>query len=175
MGGPFNEPPYPPLQPQDFSPGSQYRVDVRNGGRTIVIGDHADAGFQNAASYVQPGPHAVDVVIHGLPGRFIEKLAGSLEIPVPLVAHLIAAAGVQPGTPLRLLTCHAGEAPLHGPAAAQQLATMWGGTVEGPNGLLRISPGRLRIDLVDWVASPGGGMMPDNVQQGQGSWVPHAP
>jgi hypothetical protein len=175
MGGPFDVAPYPPLQAQDFGPGKQYRVEVHNGGKTVVLGDPTDAGFQFTPTYLQPGPDAVDVVIHGLPGRFIEKLAGRHEIPVLLVAQLIEAAGIQRGTPLRLLTCHAGEAPFRGPTAAQQLATEWGGPVEGPNGLLRIYPGRARIDLVDWVVDPSGGMMPDNVRQGQGAWVPHSP
>jgi hypothetical protein len=175
MGGRFNDAPYPQLQPQDFGPGKQYRVEVQNGGMTVVIGDYTDAGFQNTATYVIPGLYSVDVVIHGLPGRFIEKLAGSYEIPIPLVAQLIESAGVQRGTSLRLLTCHAGEAPMHGPTAAQKLAAEWGGPVLGPNGLLRIAPGHMRIDLVDWVTDPGGEMMPDNVQQGQGVWVSHLP
>jgi hypothetical protein len=175
MGGPFHDAPFPPLQAQDFGPGKPYRVEARNGGRTIVIGDPTDAGFQNTATYVRPGPQAIDVVIHGLPGRFIEKLAGGLEIPVPLVAELIESVGVPRGTPLRLLTCHAAEAPLLGPSAAQMLATEWAGPVEGPNGMLRISGRGMRVDLVDWVADPGGGLMPDNVRQGAGGWVLHRP
>jgi hypothetical protein len=175
MGGPFHEPLYPQLQATDFGLGKQYRVETWNGGRTVVIGDYTDAGFQNTPAYIQPGPDAVDVVIHGLPGRFIEKLAGSCEIPIPLVAQLIESTGIARRTPLRLLTCHAGEAPLQGSTTAQLLATEWDGSVEAPNGLLRISPGRMRVDLVEWVAAPGGGMMPDNVRQGQGAWIPHTP
>jgi hypothetical protein len=177
MAGPFNEGPYPQLRVQDFGPGKQYRVEVHNGGRTMVIGDHADLGFQKTHTYVQPGPDAVDVVIHGLPGRFIDKLGGRHEIPAPVVAELLeSSGGVQRGTPLRLLTCHAGEAPASGSTAAQQLATEWGGSVSGPNGLLRISRGALRIDLVDWDPDPvTGGMMPTNIRQGHGSWVSHAP
>jgi hypothetical protein len=140
MGARFHELPYPQLQATDFGPNKPYRVEIWNGGRTVVIGDPADAGFQNTPIYVQPGSDAIDVVIHGLPDRFLEKLAGSFEIPAALVAQLIEATGILRGTPLRLLTCHAGEAPLLGPTSAQQLATDWGGPVEGPNGLLRISP-----------------------------------
>ena len=73
MSGPFNEAPYPPLQAQDFGPGKQFRVEVHNGGRTIVIGDYQDLGFQKTPTYVLPTPGTIDVVIHGLPGRFIEK------------------------------------------------------------------------------------------------------
>jgi hypothetical protein len=175
MGGLFHEPAYPQLQATDFGPGKQYRVATHNGGRTVVIGDHSDAGFQLTPNYVQPGPDAVDVVIHGLPGRLIERLAGHYEIPIPLVAQLIEAIAIPRGTPLRLLTCHAAEAPLQGSTTAQLLATEWGGPVEGPNGLLRILPGRMRVDLVEWVAAPSGGMMPDNIRQGQGTWMPHSP
>jgi len=176
MGGPFNEPPYPQLQAQDFGPGKQYRVDAHHGGRTIVIGDYTDLGFQKTHTYVSPGLNAVDVVIHGLPGRFIEQLGGSREIPAPLVAQLVEAAGIPRGTPLRLLTCHAGEAPLIGSTAAQQLATEWGGPVTGPNGLLRIARATMRIDLVDWDWDPVlGTMTPTNVRQAQGCWVLHTP
>src|SRR6266446_5685959 len=134
MSGPFNEAPYPPLQAQDFGPGKQFRVEVHNGGRTIVIGDYQDLGFQKTPTYVLPTPGTIDVVIHGLPGRFIEKLGGTYELPAPVVALLIEAQGGVPrGTPLRLLTCHASEAPANGPTAAQQVAAEWGGTVSGPN------------------------------------------
>jgi hypothetical protein len=175
MGGPFSEAPYPPLQTQDFGPGKQYRVVVWHGGRTVVIGDHADQALWATPALLQPGPDAVDVVIHGLPGRFIEKLGGSREIPAAVVAQLIEAAGVPRGTPLRLVTCHAAEAPASGPTAAQQLATAWGGPVTGPNGLLRIRPGRVGIDLVDWDPDPSGGMTPNVTGLGQGSWIPHNP
>ncbi len=175
MGGPFDEPPYPTLQARDFGPGKQFRVEIHNGGRTIVIGDFNDAGFQLTPSYIQPGPDAIDVVIHGLPGRFIEMLAGHHEIPVPLAALLIESAGVQRGTPLRLLSCHAGETPANGEPAAERLAQEWGGSVEGPDGMLRIYPGRMRLDRVDWVPAAGGGMMPDNPQQGRGQWVIFTP
>jgi hypothetical protein len=126
---------------------------------------------------VQPLPDALDIVIHGLPGRFIDRLSGHLEIPVSVVVQLLDATGVPRGTPLRLLTCHAGEVPMTGLAVAQQLATVWGSDVEGPNGLLRIGRGHMRIDLVDWYPDPvTGGMLPSVVgQQGQGSWVRHSP
>ena len=89
---------------------------------------------------------------------------------------MLESTGVLRGTPLRLLTCHAAEAPLNGPAVAQMLATEWAGPVEGPNGMLIIyRGGRMRIDLVDWATDALGGMMPDNVLQGQGSWVTHSP
>jgi hypothetical protein len=175
MGGPFSEAPYPQLQVQDFGPGKQYRVAVQHGGRTVVIGDHADAGFQKTHLLVQPGPDEVDVVIHGLPGRFIEKLGGSYEIPPAVVALLIESAGVPRGTPLRLLTCHAGEAPLNGATAAQQLATEWGSPVSGADGLLRIRYNWIAIDLVDWTPDPLGGMTPNVTGTGQGRWHPHTP
>lgn len=176
MGGQFDDAAYPPLQDQDFSPAKPFRVELQNTRRTVVIGDLTDLGFQITPRYVLPGPDTVDVVIHGLPGRFIERLGGSKEIPVLVVARLIESAGIARGTPLRLLTCHAAEAPFNGLAAAQRLATEWGGTVVGPDGMLIIyRGGRMRIDLVDWVADALGGMMPDNVHQDQGSWVSHSP
>jgi hypothetical protein len=175
MGGLFSEPPYPPLQTQDFGPAKQYLVAIHNGGRTIVIGDPTDAGFQKTHTLVQHSAFAVDVVIHGLPGRFIEKLGGSREIPVAVVAWLLESAGVTRGTPLRLLTCHAAEAPLSGAATAQQLATEWNGSVQGANGLLRIRPNQIEIDLVDWSSDPLGGMIPNVTAVGQGSWIPYNP
>jgi len=175
MGGPFNEVPYSHLQTTDFGSGKQYRVDVQNGGRTVVIGDHTDAAFSKTHALVQPGLDAVDVVIHGLPGRFIEKLGGNLEIPASVVAVLLDSAGITQGTSLRLLTCHAGEAPLTGPTAAQLLATAWGGSVLGANGLLRIRPTGIEIDLVNWDPHPMGGMTPNVTGAGQGIWIRHDP
>jgi hypothetical protein len=141
----------------------------------MVIGDHTDPALRVTPALVQPSPHVADLVIHGLPGRFIEKLGGSHEIPAAVVVQLIAAAGVPRGTPLRLITCHAAEAPASGPTAAQQLATAWGGPVAGPNGLLRIRPGGMGIDLVDWDPDPSGGMTPNVTGPGQGTWIPHTP
>ena len=176
MGRLFDEAAYPPLQDQDFSPFEPFRVELRNMGRTVVIGDYSDLGFQLTPTYVLPGPDAVDVVIHGLPGRFIERLGGSREIPVLLAARLIESVGIVRGTPLRLLTCHAAESPLNGLPAAQMLATEWGGQIEGPDGILIIyRGGRMRIDLVDWADDALGGMMPDIVLQGRGAWVSHSP
>jgi hypothetical protein len=175
MGVPFAEPPYPQLRAQDFGPGKQYRVEVHNGGRTIVIGDPPDPGFQKTHTMVQPGTE-VDVVIHGLPGRFIEKLGGSYEIPAAVVAELIELQGGVPrGTPLRLLTCHAGEAPASGPPSAQQLASVWGGTVLGADGILRIRHSGIGIDRVDWDVHPMGGMTPNVTGPGQGVWILHHP
>jgi hypothetical protein len=172
MAGPFDEVHYPQLNVHDFGPGKRFRVDVRNGARTIVIGDHADLWFQLTHAYVQPEPDAIDVVIHGLPGRFIEQLGGKLEIPASVVAELVESAGVARGTPLRLLTCHAAEFPLTGSTAAQQLAAEWGGPVTGPDGLLRIGRRTIRVDLVDSDYDPvSGRMSPTNVRQGQGGWV----
>jgi hypothetical protein len=160
----------------DFGLTSQFRVVVQNSGKTVAIGDHTDAAFRNTPTLITPGAAAVDVVIHGLPGRFIEKLGGSREIPVSVLAQLLESAGLQRGTPLRLLTCHAGEAPLKGEPAAQQLATEWGGPVTAPNGLLRIGTGQLRIDLVDWDPDPVlGGMSPSVIGQGQGTWISYTP
>ena len=176
MGRLFDEAAYPQLQDQDFGPIEPFRVELRNMGRTVVIGDYSDLGFQLTPTYVLPGPDAVDVVIHGLPGRFIERLGGSREIPVLLAARLIESVGIVRGTPLRLLTCHAAESPLNGLPAAQMLATEWGGQIEGPDGILIIyRGGRMRIDLVDWADDALGGMMPDIVLQGRGAWVSHSP
>ena len=59
MGGPFSEAPYPPLDVYDFGPGKQYGVDVRHGGRTIIVGDRSDQGLLTMPTLVQPGPDAV--------------------------------------------------------------------------------------------------------------------
>jgi hypothetical protein len=137
-----------------------------------VIGDHTDAAFQKVHALINPGAGAVDVVIHGLPGRFIERLDGCREVPAPVVAELLESAGVARGTPLRLLTCHAAEPPLHGGTAAGVLVAEWGGPVTGPDGLLRVGQGRMRVDLVEWDPDPVlGGMSPQVVGQGQGSWI----
>lgn len=176
MGGPFHEVPYPQLGVTDFGPAGPFHVSVDNGGRTIAIGDPADAAFHTVHTLIPPRPDAVDVVIHGLPGRFIEKLGGSREIPAAVVAELLESAGVQRGTPLRLLTCHAAEAPASGAPIAQSLATAWGGPVSGPDGLLHIGKGYLRVDLVEWEADPvSGGMLPQVRIQGGGSWVTSVP
>jgi hypothetical protein len=175
MGRSFSDAPYPQLRVQDFGPGKQCRVEVHNGGRTVVIGDHGDPGLQKTHRLVQPGPDAVDVVIHGLPGRLIDKLGGTQEIPAPVVAQLLDAAGIPRGTPLRLLTCHAAEAPRNGPAAAGLLAGEWGGSVLAANGLLRIQKSVIGIDLVEWEPDPVGGMTPTVTGAGEGSWVLHSP
>src|SRR3954471_11685905 len=94
MGRPFHEAPYPPLGRTDFGPASPYGVAVHNGGKTVAIGDHTDASFRLVPAWVQPGPDVVDVVIHGLPGRFLERLNGNREIPVLVVAELLESVGV---------------------------------------------------------------------------------
>ena len=174
-GGPFDEPPYPQMHQNDFGPGKRCEIDVRHGGRTIMIGDPTDFGFQKTHTLISPGPDAVDIVIHGLPGRFVEKLGGNQEIPASLIAQLLASAGVIRGMPLRLLTCHAGELPLRGTSAAQILAEEWGGLVLGANGLLRIRKGGISIDVVEWVLDPSGGMMPNVIGVDQGTWISHTP
>jgi hypothetical protein len=177
MGGPYAEVPYPALSPADFGPGSQYQVALQNGGRTVVIGDVSDIALQNTHVLIQPNPDETDVVIHGLPGRFVEALGGHHEIPVPVVVNLLDNAGITRGTPLRLLTCHAAEVPHNGGTIAQMLATEWRGPVSGPNGLLRIfGRGRIRIDLVDWILGPGGVEIdPTTIQMGRGRFIPHTP
>jgi hypothetical protein len=175
MGRSFSDAPYPQLRVQDFGAGKQCRVEAHHGGRTVVIGDHSDPGFQKTHRLVQPGPDAVDVVIHGLPGRFIDKLGGAQEIPAPVVAQLLGAAGIPRGTPLRLIACHAGESPLNGPAAARLLAREWGGSVLAGNGLMRIQKGGIGIDLVEWDPDPVGGMTPTVTGAGEGGWVLYTP
>ncbi len=150
MGGPFHERPYPRLTSEDFGPGGQCGVKVLNEGRTVVIGDLADRDLQIAPYFIQPGPLAIDVHIHGLPGRFIEARLGRCEIPVDLVARFLEAHGIRVATPLRLITCHGAEAPLDGRSVAELLSTSWGGSVTAPNGLLTMSYNWVRISLVIW-------------------------
>src|SRR5262245_60487732 len=137
MGGPYFEPAaYPALPASSFGPTSQYRVTIHNQGRTVSIGDHTDHAFRIVHALVHTGSDAVDVAIHGLPGRFIDQLGGRMEIPVPVVAELLESVGIKRGTPLRFLTCHADEPPLTGATLLQLMLAEWGGSVSGPNGLL---------------------------------------
>jgi hypothetical protein len=67
---------------------------------------------------------------------------------------------------------------MSGGKTAQLLATEWKGNVSGPNGLLRIGKGQLRIDLVDWIADPvSGGMQidPNTIGVGLGFFILHTP
>lgn len=175
MGQPFDEPPYPPLTARDFGPGKAYRVEYQNAGQTIAIGEPSDHAFQTAHRHLQPAAGIIDVVLHGLPGRFIESLAGTRQIAPAVIAELLNAAGIAKGTPLRLVTCHAAEAPRHGQPVALQLAHEWGGLVMGASGQLVLTKAGPRIDLVEWEPDPAGGMRPDPVGVNQGAWVWHRP
>jgi hypothetical protein len=172
MPGRFDEAPYPALAVQDFGPGGLLRATTHHAGQAVVIGDHSDAGLQQAPALVVPGATEIDVIMHGLPGRFIDRLGGSQEVPASVVVALLLSAGIPRGAPLRLLICHAAELPLHGPTAAQPLATEWGGPVRGPDGLLVIRAGQLEVHVVEWDHDPvTGGMVPTIVGHGQGNWV----
>jgi hypothetical protein len=172
VGGRFDEVPYPTLALQDFAPGGLLRVTTYHAGRTVVIGDQSDAGLQLAPALVMPGARVIDVIMHGLPGRFIDRLGGRREVPASVVVALLLSVGAPRGAPLRLLTCHAAEAPLHGPAAAQALSTEWGGPVQAPDGLLVIRAGQLEVHVVEWDQDPvTGGMAPSIIGHGQGNWV----
>jgi hypothetical protein len=175
MAGPFSEPPYPPLTLADFGPAMPYRVELRNGGRTVVIGDPNDLGYQRVPGMIAPGPSEIDVVIHGLPDRFIDQLGGRRAIPAAVVTALLESVGLVRGTPLRLLSCYAGEAPALGPCVAQQLATDWGGLITAPAGRLRVMPGMLEVDLVEWDQDPLLGAMPRIVGRGAGGWLTFVP
>lgn len=175
MGGQFYEAPYPPLMASDFAATSFYRISVHNGGRTILIGDMRDLRLSKIPSLVtsQRSSAEIDVAVHGLPGRFVEKFSDPrFEIPPDTIVALLELVGIRRGTPLRLLTCFATEMPFQGLTAAEMLAGAWGGKVSGPNGLLRIrSSGRMNVELVDWVPDviTPGRMIPDNARPG-GIW-----
>jgi hypothetical protein len=141
----------------------------------VVIGDPTDQALQLAPSLIAPDPGAVDVVIHGLPGRFIDAVTGTMEVPVRVVVELLDAAGIPRGTLLRLITCHGGEAPLVGPAVAELLAQEWGAPTAAANGLLRVFHGSFQIDLVEWNPDPVGGMVPVVTGAGQGMWIGFQP
>lgn len=176
MGGPFNEGPFPQLTVQDFGPNRGYRVELEHNCRAVVIGDiDGDLGLQLLPGWVTPGPDAIDVHIHGLPGRFIEALAGVYEIPADVVVELLKFLGIQEGISLRLVTCHGGEPCANGRTAAQMLADIWGGTITAPNGLLRVYPsGQMEIDMVDW-ENVGGLWLPKVIGPNQGSFVSFPP
>ena len=157
------------------TPGKAYRVEVHNNGATVAIGDPADLGFQKVPALLQPLPGVVDVVIHGLPGRFMEKVHGSYQIEAPIVAQLLVDAGIVTGTPLRLITCHSAEAPLHGEPVAQRLASVWGGPVLGATGAVLVGNNQIRINLVEWAPDPVGGMQPTVIGWDQGTWITHNP
>jgi hypothetical protein len=161
----------------DFGPNSQYQVRIYNNGGTIAIGDKSDRDLRNTSLWVKPQPDVVDVVIHGMPGAFVEAYDGALEIPASVIAELLEKQGIPRGTPLRLLTCYATEAPkAPGQSIAKQLFDIWGGPVQGPNGLLHAWPnGDIRIDLIDWGPGIGGGMEGTLIGTGQGQFLPAVP
>jgi len=159
MGGPFNTPAVSQVTASDFGPGQPNDVQVHHGGQMDVIAQNGDGAFK-VPNLISPPADAIDVIIHGKPGRFGIDAECEAEIPAPVVAQLLEDAGIQRGTPLRCITCHAGEKPdpaIGVVSAAQQLATTWNGTVYAPNGFCRVTLGNIRIDLGDFVPSVGAG------------------
>jgi hypothetical protein len=150
----------------------------------IVLAENGDAAFV-VPNLIQPRAGMVDVVIHGVPGRFGTTEECDTEIPAAVVAQLLINEGIPLGTPLRCITCHGGENPdpAVGPAAAQLLATVWNGPVEAPNGFCIVTRNSIRIDLGDWIPAVSGGQQFDvfhdsqgqPIGQGQGTFVPFRP
>jgi hypothetical protein len=141
-----------------------------------VISEAGDPSFA-VPKLVQPQSGTVDVVIHGVPGRFATTAGGQTEIPVHVVKKLLENAGVKPGTRLRFLTCHGGETPLKGSSAAEQFAQAWNGDVSAPNGFLKVEAGgRLRVHLGEWDADPvQGGEIFTITNPDKGSFSPFGP
>jgi hypothetical protein len=183
MGTPYNTPAVGRVGVLDFAPGQPNDVQVFHGGQLVVIAARGDASF-NVPNLIRPQPGTVDVVIHGAPGRFGTTQECTIEVPADVVAQLLDNAGIPRRTPLRCITCHGGENPLIGPAAAQLLATARNSPVSAPDGFCVVAPNQIRIDLGDWnpdpvfggqqfdVRPPGGGQ-PGG--QGQGRFVPFVP
>ena len=159
MGGAHSVPPTGRVGVADFGPMKGLRVEVHNGGGTVVIAEAGDPAFAVSAM-VKPRTGTVDVVIHGVPGRFATTASGETEIPLDVLKNLLENNGVSPGSPLRLITCHGGESPLGGASAAEQFASVWGGAVSAPNGFLKVeSSGQMRIHVGEWDPHIGGGQV----------------
>jgi len=150
----------------------------------VVIAEKGDPAFI-VPHLIQPQGGTVDLVIHGVPGRFGTTEECDTEIPSAVLVQLLSQAGIPFGTPLRCITCHGGEnpAPGIGQPAGQLLATVWNGPVNAPNGFCRVTRNMLRIDLGSWIPAVGGGQQFDvfhnplgqPIGQGQGRFVPFTP
>jgi hypothetical protein len=173
MGRSFSDRPYLQLTVHDFGPGGPYRVSVEHNGQAIVIGNiDADLSLQDSPKFVIPDPGIVDIHVHGVPGRFVQEFSGEEEIPVKVLVELLETQGGLPrGTPLRLLTCHAGEACAPGVISAQILADQWGGCVFAPDGRLDMDASGMKIHLVEW-SSP---WSPDVIGLNQGQFLEFVP
>ena len=77
-----------------------------------------------------------------------------LDVSTRVVAQLLDRAGIPSGTPLRCITCHGGENPLVGPAAAQLLTTARNSPAFAPDGFCVVTWNHIRIDLGDWSPDP---------------------
>jgi hypothetical protein len=179
MSGPYQTPPVGRVGVPDFGPGQPNEVRVFHGGAMVVIAATGDPAFL-VPTLLRPQAGTVDVVVHGVPGRFSTRMDGEIDIPPDVVADLLVRAGVPRGTPLRCLTCWAGENPLAGLSAGQRLATAWGGPVSAPDGLLQVTGGSLSIHVGDWDPDPVFGGQQFHVRQtpsghGRGRLVPFAP
>ena len=156
LGDPFDTPPNSRVTVSDFGPGRSNRVEVHHGGRTIVIAAENDASFR-VPQLISPSADSVDVVIHGRPGRFGTTAEADVEVPIDVLVRLLQDAGVPQGTPLRCISCHAGEVPSAGPSAAEQLAVEWHGSVLAPDGFVLVMKNAIRIDVGDWSPDPVAG------------------
>ena len=175
MGGPFNTPPIRQVGVGAFGPGQPNTVQVYHGGQMMVIAANGDPSFR-VPQLIQPQAGTVDVVIHGKPGRFGTTADADVEIPADVVAQLLLARGVPGGTLLRCLTCHGGEKPLVGPAAAEQLAQVWNGPVSAPNGFCIVTANKIDIDVGDWEPDQVyGGQQFAVKQPRQGRFIPFTP
>jgi hypothetical protein len=185
LGDPFDTPATTQAAVADFGPGRPNRVEVHHGGRMVVIAEAGDSSF-SVPRLIAPQLGAVDVVIHGKPGRFGTSPEANVEVPPAVVAQLLEDHGIARGAPLRCVTCHGGEAPAVGPPATQRLATEWNGPVQGANGLVVVRTNNIRVDVGDWSPEPiFGGQQFDvyppatpgypNGGQGQGTFLPFTP
>jgi hypothetical protein len=183
MTGPYNTVPVRQVALLDFGPGQSNDWLVFHNGQMVVLGERGDPSFK-VPNLIQPQVGIVDVVIHGVPGRFSTRMDGEVEIPPEVVAQLLDLAGIQRGTPLRCLTCWGAENPLTGQAAGQRLATQWNSPVSAPDGLVVITLGTIRIHVGDWHLDPVFGGQQFTVRPavggqpsgyGQGGFVPFSP
>jgi hypothetical protein len=175
MGGRYHTPAQGQASASDFGPGQPHRVEVHHGGQAVVIAVAGDLSFA-VPQLIQPQAGAVDVVIHGVSGRFATSASGEIEVPTKVVAVLLENAGVPRGTPLRCLTCHGGERPLAGPPAAELLAQDWGGPVSAADGFLKVEQGKTTVHLGEWDPDPiFGGETFTITHPGQGTFVRFGP
>src|SRR5947209_5560829 len=98
MSGPYHTPPAGRVGVSDFGMGTPNDVKVFHGGWMVVIAATVDPSF-NVPNLIRPQAGIVDLVIHGVPGRFGITQQCETEVPPDVVAQLLDNAGIPRGAP----------------------------------------------------------------------------